>query len=97
MRTLIAAGLILVAGTAWADTAEKPGATEQQAQASASSAAGLTSAPNVPPEIAAWKGTSFYPNEFCYKIYNMDRSIPQYWQIRRWCDKQERRGSGDFF
>ena len=97
MRSLIAAGLIVLAGSAWADTTDRSATAEQEAQAAYGSQPGLTANPNVPPEFAAWEGSTFFPNEFCYKIYNVDRNFPQYWDIRRWCDKQERRGSGEFF
>lgn len=97
MRSLIAAGLIVVAGSAWADTGSQTPTAEQEAQATHGSQPASPIDPNVPPEFAKWSGSTFYPTEFCYKIYNVDRNFPQYWDIRRWCDKQERRGSGDFF
>ena len=98
MRSLIAAGMIVLAGSAWAaNSTDKSATAEQKAQATYGNTAGITTNPNVPPEFAKWSGSTFYPNEFCYKIYNVDRNFPQYWDIRRWCDKQERRGSGDFF
>ena len=97
MRSLIAAGLILVAGSAWADTTDQTTAVEQEAQATHGSQPGAPANPNVPPEIAAWTGTGFYPTEFCYMVHSLDRSVPQYWSIRRWCDKRERRGSSEYF
>ena len=102
MRSVIAAWLIVMAAPAWAET-ETPTTPDtvaperQEAQAgTADVAGGLPEGVVVPPAIAAWKGTGFYPPEFCQRVHYLDRRIPQYWSIRRWCDRREQRGSGDW-
>ena len=59
--------------------------------------AGLVSAcatggPGETNEQATWTPRSLYPPEVCWRLYaNPDKSSPEYWHVRRWCDRRETR------
>jgi len=36
-----------------------------------------------------WSSTSFFPPEYCNYLLRIDREDAIYWQIKKWCDKQQ--------
>ena len=40
-------------------------------------------------EQSEWSSRSFYPPEYCWVVHSQYWNTPQYWDIRRWCDKRE--------
>ena len=40
-------------------------------------------------ERSEWSSRSFYPPEYCWVVHSETWDTPQYWDIRRWCDKRE--------
>ncbi|MEM7171892.1 MAG: hypothetical protein AAF530_17105 [Pseudomonadota bacterium] len=40
-----------------------------------------------------WGVRSFYPNEACSDLHLIRRSSDEYWALRRFCNKQERRAN----
>ena len=40
-------------------------------------------------EKSEWRSRSFYPPEYCWVVHSEYWNTPQYWDIRRWCDKRE--------
>lgn len=100
MKPVIAICLLAVALSACAATSP---ATPEPGSPAASAApgtggtpegtgptAGLTRSEDLPPEVAAWNGKSFYPTEFCWKVHTWSRDMPGYWDIRTWCDRRDR-------
>ena len=98
MRTLAVASLLALALSACAQTGSglfeqarsNPSATQTASTEAGALYAGL---PGVTPALADWSNTGFYPNEFCWKIYVWPRTAPNYWDIRRYCERPERGSS----
>ena len=43
-------------------------------------------------EQATWSKRTLYPPEACWSVYaKRNTSAPDYWRIRRWCDRRETR------
>lgn len=51
----------------------------------------LTACASAEPEmLEQWSGRHFYPQEYCLGVYaGQYRERPDYWHLRRWCDKRE--------
>ncbi len=45
---------------------------------------------------SGWTARGFFPPEWCWQINHIEDFGPRYWEIRRWCDIQDMRGSGEF-
>lgn len=87
-------GTAATASSAVSDATQSPGPTagptaEQTAEQTAQLSRSGT-AVDIPPEVAAWSGSGFFPNEFCWKINSWPRSMPRYWEIRYWCERPDR-------
>ncbi len=83
---IAAAAVFALVGVAQADEHS----TKEPAAQQGGSAA-LSLAEKYPFLDPNWTSTSFYPPEYCRYLIRMDRSDAIYWQIKRWCDQQERR------
>lgn len=78
------------ASSAVSDATEGTAQTADRAAEQTAQLAQAGTAADIPPEVAAWSGTGFFPNEFCWKIDSWPRTMPRYWEIRYWCERPDR-------